>query len=83
MSRATTSLPTPLSPVMSAVESTLATRRARSTTLRMAALLAMTPAAISSSPTPSSLSRDLRRRSARRRAPVTRLSAISMHSRSK
>ena len=39
--RATRSLPDPLSPVIRTVESTLATRRARSTTFRIAGLFAM------------------------------------------
>ena len=47
--RAMRSLPDPLSPVMSTVESTLATRRARSTSCRMAALLATMPSGSSTS----------------------------------
>ena len=48
-SRAIRSLPEPLSPVMSTVESTLATRRARSTTCRIAGLLATIPSGSSTS----------------------------------
>jgi hypothetical protein len=80
--RAIRSLPDPLSPVMSTVESTLATRRARSTICLMVGLLATIPSGSSTSlATRTSARRRARSfRSAAFNVSVTRCSETSRHS---
>ena len=83
-SRATRSLPTPLSPVMSTVESTRATRRATSSTCCIRSLCATMPVARSCDLDPGELRRSARSRcSADFSCSVTSFSASSRHMRSK
>ena len=81
-SRAIRSLPDPLSPVMRTVESTLATRRARSTTCRIAVLFATIPSGSSTSRATRTSARRCSRsfRSAAFSVSVTRWSETSRHS---
>ena len=78
ITRARTSLPTPLSPVRRTVESTRATRHARSKARRMPGLRAMTPGCSSSTfSRVSSLRRAFSFASVERRASRTRASSPS------